>query len=125
MIHESREVTVRESRKPRQDSSIEIKVPKKRVDEFGEAGGVIGTEASYPEKTYETNENQFSSVCWATVNCLRRCWCRPPTTRTQGFVWNPVSRQQFALELVSMNILLRITDGQKKRNLGKLLLNRA
>ena len=52
LIHESREVTVRETRKPGQESSIEIKVLKKRVDEFGEAGGVIGTEASFPEKAF-------------------------------------------------------------------------
>ena len=52
MIHESREVTVRETRRPGQYSSIEIKVLKKRVDEFGEAGGMIGIEASFPEKTF-------------------------------------------------------------------------
>ena len=53
IIHESREVTVRATEKTsEEDNSIEIKVLKKRVDEFGEAGGVIGTEASFPEKAF-------------------------------------------------------------------------
>ena len=57
MIHESREVTVRETRKPGQDSSIEKKVLKKRVDEFGEAGGMIGIE----EKTFMKIQDQLDN----------------------------------------------------------------
>ena len=45
MIHDSREVTVR-SGSP-QNSGISIKMLKKRLDEFGEVGGVVGTEGTF------------------------------------------------------------------------------
>ena len=44
MIYDSREVTVRSS-SPR-NGEINIKTLRKRLDEFGEAGGVIGTEGT-------------------------------------------------------------------------------
>ena len=50
MIHGSREVTVRSS-SPR-NGEINIKVLKKRLDEFGEAGGVIGTEGTFPQSSF-------------------------------------------------------------------------
>ena len=50
MIHDSREVTVRSS-SPR-NGEINIKVLKKRLDEFGEAGGVIGTEGTFPQSSF-------------------------------------------------------------------------
>ena len=46
MIHDFREVTVRSS-SPR-NGEINMKVLKKRIDEFGEAGGVIGTGGTLP-----------------------------------------------------------------------------
>ena len=49
MIHDSREVTVRSS-SPR-NGEINIKVLKKRLDEFGGAGGVIGTEGTFPQSS--------------------------------------------------------------------------
>ena len=50
MIHDSCEVTVRSS-SPR-NGEINIKVLKKRLDEFGEAGGVIGTEGTSPQSSF-------------------------------------------------------------------------
>ena len=50
MIHDSREVTVRSS-SPR-NGEINIKVLKKRLYEFGEAGGVIGTEGTFPQSSF-------------------------------------------------------------------------
>ena len=64
IIHESREVTVRATKKTgEEDNSIEIKVLKKRVDEFGEAGGVIGTEASFPEKAF----TRLMNINWTLI----------------------------------------------------------
>ena len=50
MIHDSREVTVRSS-SPR-NGEINIKVLKKRLDEFGETRGVIGTENTFPQSSF-------------------------------------------------------------------------
>ena len=50
MIHDSREVKVRSS-SPR-NGEINIKVLKKRLDEFGEAGGVFGTENIFPQSYF-------------------------------------------------------------------------
>lgn len=52
ILHDSREVTVREVTSPRTPPMINIKVLKKRLDEFGEAGGVIGTEGSFPQAAF-------------------------------------------------------------------------
>ena len=49
ILHESREVTVREIGNEGNPGEINIKVLKKRVDEFGEAGGVIGIEGTFPQ----------------------------------------------------------------------------
>ena len=46
MIHDSREVIVRSS-SPR-NGEVNIKLLEKRHDEFGEAGGVIGKEGTFP-----------------------------------------------------------------------------
>ena len=62
IIHESREVTVREIVSAQEPAQINIKVLKKRIDEFGEAGGVIGTEGSFPQKAF--------------LNLLRINWTR-------------------------------------------------
>ena len=50
MIHDSREVTVRSS-SPR-NGEINIKVLKKRLDKFGEVGGAIGTEGTFPHSSF-------------------------------------------------------------------------
>ena len=50
MIHDSREVEVRSSSPWNGESNI--KVLKKRLDEFGEAGGVIGTESTFPQSPF-------------------------------------------------------------------------
>ena len=107
MNPESIEVTVRETRNSEQDNSIEIKVLKKPVDEFGEAGGVIGTEASFGEKTFMKRMR----INWTIIffGMLGNCELpqeTPPPTGTQGSVCYPLSRQQFSLKLISMNILL-------------------
>ena len=49
-IQISREVTIRTS----SPGNVEynIKLLKKRVDEFGEAGGVIGTESNFPQSSF-------------------------------------------------------------------------
>ena len=50
MIHDSCEVTGGSS-SPR-NGEINIKVRKKRLDEFGEAGGVIGTEGTFRQSSF-------------------------------------------------------------------------
>ena len=50
ILYESREVTVREIGNEGNPGEINSKVLKKRVDEFGEAGGVIGTQGTFPQK---------------------------------------------------------------------------
>ena len=50
MIHDSRELTVRSS-SPRNGES-NIKVLRKRLDELGEASGVIGTEGTFPQSSF-------------------------------------------------------------------------
>lgn len=52
ILHETREVTVRETFGIRDSPQINIKVLKKRIDEFGEQGGVIGTEGSFPQSSF-------------------------------------------------------------------------
>ena len=52
ILHESREVTVREIGNEGNPVEINIKVLKKRVNEFGEARGVIGTEGTFPQKAF-------------------------------------------------------------------------
>ena len=52
ILHESREVSVREFGNESNPGEINIKVLKKRFDEFGEAGGVIGTEGTFPQKAF-------------------------------------------------------------------------
>ena len=60
MIHDSREVTVRSS-SPR-NGEINIKVLKKRLDEFGGAGGVIGTEGTFPQSSFTNPEAQLDKA---------------------------------------------------------------
>ena len=50
MIHGSSEVAVRSS-SPLNGENY-FKVLKKRIGEFGEAGGVIGTEATFPQSSF-------------------------------------------------------------------------
>ena len=50
MIHISREVAIRSS-SPR-NGEINVKVLKMRLDEFGEAGVVIGTEGTFPQSRF-------------------------------------------------------------------------
>ena len=51
-LHESRENTVREIGNEGNPGEINIKVLKKRIDELGAAGGVIGTEGTFPQKPF-------------------------------------------------------------------------
>ena len=52
ILHESREVTVCEIGNGGNPGEINIKKLKKRVEEFGEAGGVMGTEGTFPQKAF-------------------------------------------------------------------------
>ena len=52
ILHESREVTVREIGNEGNPRDLNIKVLKKSVDEFGETGGVIGTKGTFPQKAF-------------------------------------------------------------------------